>query len=375
MLQSPHFLFRVERGANGPDAQFEIASRLSYFLWDTMPSDELLRAAGEGKLATVEQIEAAARRMLEDPRARTAMEEFLAQWMRFDRVLEATRDRRRFREFNADVAAAMVEETRRLFNHLVWHDQNFMEFFTANYTFVNPDLARLYGLPAPGEEFAKVEYPADSGRSGVLGHGSFLVLTSKPAETSPTARGLFVRNHFLGQEIPPPPAGVNTVLPNVTEDKPMTNRQRLAVHLNSESCASCHRLIDPIGLGFEQYNAIGVFQKKMVLQFPGARGDEARGRRSTIKELDVDPSGYIQGMEDSAFSTPRELGRLLAESKTCQKAIVKQLFRYAFGRQETVNDQPVIDALLARFRDSGFRFRELIVALVTSELFLQKGSG
>ena len=375
MLQSPHFLFRVERGADGPDAPFELASRLSYFLWDTMPGDELLRTAGEGKLATAEQIEATARRMLEDPRARGAMEEFLAQWMRFDRVLEATRDRRRFREFNAEVAAAMVEETRRLFDHLVWDDRNFMEFFTADYTFVNPDLARLYGLPAPDEEFAKVEYPADSGRSGVLGHGSFLVLTSKPAETSPTARGLFVRNHFLAQEIPPPPAGVNTVLPNITEDAPMTNRQRLAVHLNSESCAGCHRLIDPIGLGFEQYNAIGAFQKKMVLQFPADRSDGARGRRPTIKELDVDPSGYIQGMEDSAFSTPRELGRLLAGSRTCQRAIVKQLFRYAFGRQETVNDQPVIDALLARFRDSGFRFRELIVALATSDLFLQKGSG
>ena len=226
MLQSPHFLFRVERGARGPDAQFEIASRLSYFLWDTMPSDDLLRAAERGELATGKQIEAAARRMLADPRARDAMEEFLTQWMRFDRVLDATRDRRRFREFNAEVAAAMVEETRRLFNHLVWRDQNFMEFFTASYTFVNSSLARLYGLPAPDEEFAKVEYPADSGRSGVLGHGSFLVLTSKPAETSPTARGLFVRNHFLAQEIPPPPAGVNTVLPNLTEryadDKPAT---------------------------------------------------------------------------------------------------------------------------------------------------------
>ena len=121
----------------------------------------------------------------------------------------------------------------------------------------------------------------------MLGHGSFLVLTSKPAETSPTARGLFVRNQFLGQEVPPPPAGVNTVLPNVTEDAPLTNRQRLDVHLNSESCAGCHRLIDPIGLGFEQYNAIGVFQEKMVLQFPGPRGerqaaqadDQGTGRR------------------------------------------------------------------------------------------------
>ncbi len=375
LLQSPHFLFRIERGPNSPNGQFEIASRLSYFLWGTMPSDELLRAAAEGKLATVVQIETTARRMLKDPRARRAMDEFLAQWMRFDRVREATRDRRRFREFNAELAAAMVEETRRLFSHLVWNDQSFMEFFTANYTFVNSDLARLYGLPAPDDEFAKVAYPADSGRSGVLGHGSFLVLTSKPAETSPTARGLFVRNQFLGQEIPPPPPGVNAVLPNVTEAAPLTNRQRLAVHLNSESCAGCHRLIDPIGLGFEQYNAIGMFQKKAVLQFPGARRDEGRGRRATIKELDVDTSGFIQGMEDSAFSTPRELGRLLATSPTCQRAVVKQLFRFSFGRQETVNDQPVIDALFERFRDSGFRFRELIVALVTSELFIQKGSG
>jgi len=375
VLQSPHFLFQVQRGGSGSDAQFEIASRLSYFLWDTLPSDDLLRAAEKGELATVEQVESMARRMLDDPRARAAMDEFLAQWMRFDRVLDATRDRRRFREFNGDLAAAMVEETRRLFDHLVWDDQNFTDFFTANYTFVNADLARLYGLPAPDHEFAKVEYPPDSGRSGVLGHGSFLVLTSKPAETSPTARGLFVRNQFLAQEIPPPPAGVNTVLPNVTEDAPMTNRQRLDVHLNSESCLGCHRLIDPIGLGFEQYNAIGVFQKKMVLQFPGARGGGAGGRTMTTKELDVDSSGYIQGIEDSAFSTPRELGRRLAESKTCQKAVVKQLFRYAFGRQETEQDQPVIDQWLERFRDTGFRFRELIIALVTSERFLQKGSG
>jgi hypothetical protein len=375
MLQSPYFLFRVERGPGGPDAPYEIASRLSYFLWGTTPGDELLRAAGAGELSTTEQVEATARRMLEDPLARLAMEEFLEQWMRFDRVLEATRDRRRFREFNAEVAAAMVEETRRLFDHLVWNDQDFMEFFTAGYTFVNADLARLYGLPAPAEEFGKVEYPADSGRSGVLGHGSFLVLTSKPSETSPTARGLFVRNHFLGQEVPPPPAGVNTVLPDVTEDTPMTNRQRLDVHLNSESCAGCHRLIDPIGLGFEQYNAIGAFQKKMVLQFPGARAGGARGRGAATRELDLDTSGYIQGLDGSAFSTPRELGHLLAGSKSCQRAVVKQLFRYAYGRQETVNDQPAIDALLVKFRESGFRFRELIVALVTSDLFLQKGSG
>jgi len=196
------------------------------------------------------------------------------------------------------------------------------------------------------------------------------VLTSKPAETSPTARGLFVRNHFLGQEIPPPPPGVNAVLPTVTEDKPLTNRQRLEIHLNSESCAGCHRLIDPIGLGFEQYNAIGAFQPKMSLQF-GSRADFQAGRRPTMIELDLDTTAFIQGVERSEFTSPKELGRLLADNPACQRCIVKQLFRYCLGREETAADQPAIEALVAKFRDSGYCFRELIVALVTSDLFLK----
>lgn len=368
MLQSPHFLFRLERA--GADGQYHLASRLSYFLWDTMPDDALLDLAAKGQLATAQEVEITARRMLGDERAKPALAEFLAQWLRFDRVLSATRDRRRFREFNSDIAAAMVEETRRLFEHLVWNERNFMEFFTADYTFVNSDLARLYGLAEPAGEFALVAYPADSGRAGVLGHGSFLVLTSKPAETSPTARGLFIRNRFLGHEVPPPPPGVDTTLPAITENAPLTNRQRLDIHLKDESCAGCHRLIDPIGMAFEQYNAIGAFEEKMKLQF-GSRYEEGRNRRTMI-ELDVDTAGHIQGAENSDFTTPRELGRLLAESHACQKSIVKHLFRYAFGREETASDQPVIEKLLERFRGSGYRFKELIVALVTSDLFLQR---
>jgi hypothetical protein len=367
MLQSPHFLFRIERG--GENRPYEIAGRLAFFLWDTMPSDELLALAASGKLTTPEQIAATARHMLDDPQAKQSFEEFLSQWLRLDATLSATRDRRRFREFNTEIAAAMVEETKRLFNHLAWNDQNFMDLFTANYTFINSDLARIYGLPAPDSDFARVEYPADSHRSGVLGHGSFLVSTSKPAETSPTGRGLFVRNHFLGQEVPPPPPGIDTNLPAITEDKPLTNRQRLDVHLNSESCAGCHRLIDPIGLGFEQYNAIGAFQPKMSLVFSN-RGDEARGRRPSMIELDLDTSGYVQGFENTSFSTPKELGKLLADNPACQKSVVKQLVRYALGREETSAEQPEIEALVAKFRASGYRFKELVVALVTSDLFL-----
>ena len=331
MLQSPHFLFRVERGPGGPLEQYEIANRLSYTLWDTMPSDQMLNAAERGEYAKVEQIEAAARRMLADPRARGSLEEFLSQWLRFDRVLSATRDRRRYGKFNSELAAAMAEETRQLFNHLVWGDRNFMEFFTADYTFVSSDLARLYELPLPPTEFARVPYPPESGRSGVLGHATLLVLTSKPSETSPTERGLFVRNHFLGHEVPPPPLGVNAALPEPSAEQPLTNRQRLDVHLNSEACASCHRLIDPIGFGFEQYDPIGGYREKMSLRITSNRYNEGSRREPQTVELELDTSAYIQGIEGSEFSTPKELGRILAASDSCQRCVVKQLFRYVFG--------------------------------------------
>jgi len=365
MLQSPNFLFRIQRREVQSHEQFEIASQLSYLLWDTTPDDPMLQAASKNQYSNVAQIEAQARRMLEDPRAAIALDEFLAQWMRFDRVLDATRDRRKYREFNSEVAAAMTEETRQLFRHLVWNDKDFMEFFTADYTFISTSLAQIYGMPMPAMEFSRVDYPSESGRSGVLGHGSFFVLTSKPAETSPTSRGLFVRNHFLAQEIAPPPPGVNAVLPEVVEDKPLTNRQRLSVHLNSEACASCHRLIDPIGFGFEQYDAIGSFKTKMALRFGG------RDNPST-KELDLDTTAFVQGIPDSEFSRPKELGKLLASNETCQRCIVKQFFRYAFGREESSADQPILDEAFEKFRNSGFRFRELIMAMVTSKLFLQR---
>ena len=184
MLQSPHFLFRVERGGE----QRAVRSRQPAVVFPVghdARATSCCAAAAKGELATREQIEATARRMLDDPRAKASLDEFLAQWMRFDRVLGATRDRRRFREFNAEVAAAMVEETRRLFNHLVWNDQNFMEFFTANYTFVSSDLARLYGLPAPAEEFAQGRV---SGRFRPLGRAGARQLSGARPASRPKPR-------------------------------------------------------------------------------------------------------------------------------------------------------------------------------------------
>ena len=378
MLQSPYFLFRIERGSQGPWYSYEVASRLSYFLWDSMPDDDLLRKAQRGELVTAEQVESTARRMLRDPRARSALEEFLSQWLRFDRLLSAIRDRRLFPNFNSRLTSVMAEETKRLFIHLVWNNINFMELFSADYSFLNSDLAALYGLPAPAKNFDRIEFPADMGRSGVLGHAMFLTLTGKPMDTSPTERGLYIREHFLCQKVPPPPPGVNSTLPPVTDAKPMTNRELLQMHLTNPGCASCHRLIDPIGYGFEQYDTLGRFREKHFLTIFPTR-DEQKSKRKTEAtkyELPIDPSGEVRGIavrdgiSHARFSSPKELGLILASEPACQKCVVRQVFRYALGRPETETDREAIDQIFHDFRDSQFLFQELIISLVRSKPFL-----
>jgi hypothetical protein len=362
MLQSPHFLFHLEPGP------WATASRLSYFLWDTMPDEELFRAAESGRL----EVEKQARRMLNDERARQSLDVFLSQWMRFDRLESAIRDRRLYPEFTTELVAAMTEETRLLFRRLVWEEGNFMEFFSGRYTHLSPELAKLYGVEPPTQPWARVVLPAQTGRAGVLGQATFLALTSKPADTSPTERGLFIREHFLCQQVPPPPAGVNTTLPPVTDEKPINGRQRLDIHLSNAACAGCHQLVDPIGFGFEHYDAIGRWRDKELLTIhPTA--DEIKTKRKTKPTeyaLDIEAKGFVRGLKNSEFTTPRELGEILAREPACQRCIVKQLLRYATGKPEEAGDQPAIDRALDRFRASQFRFRELIIAIVGSEAFL-----
>ncbi|PYR20612.1 MAG: hypothetical protein DMF94_11160 [Acidobacteria bacterium] len=278
-------------------------------------------------------------------RPRQAVDEFFAQWLRFDRVLGSVKDRRRFPEFTPELAAMMVQETRMLLDNLVWKDGNFMEAFTADYSFLNADLASLYGMPAPSGEFELVRFPADSHRSGLLGHASFLASNAGPVETSPTARGIFIREQLLCQHVPNPPPGVNTQVPEPTAERPLARRQRMQAHVENPTCASCHRLMDPIGFGLEK--------------------------------LPIDAKGEIAGLASSAFSEPGAIGRLLGESRACQECIVKQLFRYAFGRMETTADRETVRSTFAAFRESRFRFKELLIALVRTPQFLDglpKGS-
>ena len=365
MLQSPKFLFHVE-SAGGRARDYEIASRLSYTLWDTMPDDALFEAAAAGELRAADGLDRIARKMLEAPNARQAVDEFFAEWLRFDRALGSVKDARRYPEFTPELAAMMVQETRLLLGHLVWNDRSFMDAFTADYSFLNADLAGVYGMPAPSGEFDRVQFSAGAHRAGLLGHASFLSSNAGPVETSPTARGIFVREQFLCQHVPNPPPGVNTEVPEPTIDRPLARRQRMQAHATNPTCASCHRLMDPIGFGLENYDAIGRWRDKEVIEFDSPR----RSAPVRTVELAIDGTGEIAGLAGGTFSDPKQIGRLLADNRACQECIVKQIFRYAFGRPETPADRETIKTAFAAFRESGFRFKELLVALVRSPQFL-----
>ncbi|MDA1314727.1 MAG: DUF1592 domain-containing protein [Acidobacteria bacterium] len=374
MLQSTSFLFRLEDSFDPRWIPYAAASALSYAIWDTTPDVELLAAAARGDLQTPEGVAATTRRMLDSPRAKESLSEFVSQWLRFDRILQASKDRRRYPQFTREMAVAMTEEARLFVNDLVWGDRNFMDVFTADYGYPNGELAPIYSVPAPANEFDRTVFPAGSERAGLLGQALFLAITAKPDDSAPTARGLFVREQFLCQHVPEPPAGVNTNLPPITEAKPQTNRDRMSEHVTNPSCATCHKLIDPIGFGLERFDAIGARRETFQLQFVAPRPAGGDGEREVkTVDLDIDPAGYVAGLPASEFTSPSQLGAVLAKSEQCQECVVKQYFRYAFGRMETLGDRPMIGRVGDAFRNSGFRFRELIVALMRERASLDRG--
>lgn len=372
MLQSPHFLFLVPQARDSAVKQWDTASRLSYALWNTLPNSDLFEAAESRHLESRQEIEAVARRMLDRPEAQGALDGFFAQWMRFDRLRSAVKDRNRYRDYSQTVAESMTEESLRLFRHLAWNDLDFREFFNADYTFVDDFLTTIYGMPDPQVPFGKTPYGTDSMRGGILGHGTFLAQTGKPINTSPTERGLFVREHFLCQTIPPPPPGVDASLPPLALGaRPMTIRMTMeSLHAPETACASCHKLVDPIGFGFEHFDTVGAYREEEPVRVEPTPQQERQGMKAETHHLAIDSTGYIAGIEDSDFRSPREAGRILADSETCQKCVVKQLFRYFFGRHETKHDAELIERAYNRFRESGFLFRELVLGLLVTEEFL-----
>lgn len=363
MLQSPAFLFRLEDTADAALKPYAAASRLSFALWGSMPDDDLLAAAAKG----LPDVERQAKRLLDNERAKENLDEFTSQWLRFDRILGTAKDRRRYPKFNREAAVAMTEEARRFMRDLVWNDRNFMELLTDPHGYVSADLAAIYEVPAPAREYDRVPFDAKSERGGLLGQALFLASTAKPDDTSPTARGLFVREQLLCQHVPPPPPGVDTNLPVLSETRPLTNKERLGVHLSSPSCASCHTLIDPIGLTFEKFDAIGGRREMAKILFPSKDED----KKPKVVELPLDTAGYVAGLSTMQFTSPKVLGEILAKSEACQECMVKQMYRFTVGRMETPADRPVIRKLTDKFRESEFRFRELLLALAVERAALR----
>lgn len=365
LLQSPHFLYRSELGEPQPDGSFrltgyEVASALSYLYWGTLPDEALLAAAERGELASPAAIETQARRLLADPRARAPLGEFALQWLGVERV--ATLDKRAdlFPAWDAGLRQGLLAETSSLFAHVALQGSGQLsELLTADYTFVNEPLARLYGLPAVvGAALQRRSYAAAGrARRGILGHGSVLASYAHSDQTSPIRRGLLIRRTLLCQELPTPPPNAGGV-PAV--DATATTRERFRQHTDNPFCKSCHQFIDGVGFGFERFDAIGQARDRERGQPIDDRGD-----LNDLERLGSGQAGPYQGLA--------ELGGRLATAERVQACFVRQTLRFARGEREDVAaDLCQLERLRARFRDGGERMVELWVALSGQPEFLYR---
>ncbi len=358
MLQSPNFLYRVELGEPDPRdptrhrySNHEIASRLSYLLWNTTPDDLLLDAADAGELVTDAGIEAQAERLLADPRSRAAVQDFFAQFLDLGRLDGITRDPALFPLFTPTLAASARAEIDLLIDDLVYRrDTDVRQLFSTRHTFVNSELAALYGLAADGATpitFVPVDLPEDGPRAGLLTLAGFLLMNSHETETSPTRRGKYVRERVLCQPVPPPPDNVDTNLPD-DGGEAHTLREKLEEHRANPTCAGCHAFIDPPGFLFETFDEIGNF------------------RTHNRGGYELDASGDLDGIP---LTGARDLADLLVDDVRVGRCMITQLFRHTSGRLEADTERIGLQGLDDEFAAAGFRFRALLVDFIKSELF------
>ena len=350
ILQSPHFLYRVELG---PLDGWALASRLSYFLWGTMPDDELFAAAEAGTLATAAEVEAQARRMVEDPRTRETVRDFHDRWLRLRELDQLEKDPAVYPTFDPGIAALLRRETETFVDQVVWEGEGDLgTLLSAPYTYLDQRLADFYGIPGPsGEAFERVDLPGRA--SGLLSQGGLLALLAKPNQTSPIHRGKFVRERLLCDMLPPPPEGIVITPPEL--DPSLPTRERFAAHSNNPACTGCHGLMDPIGFGFEHFDGIGRW-------------------RSDENGLAIDATGHIEGSDvEGDFDGVADLGARLAGSEQVRECVIRQWFRYAYGRPEGEDDACTLEHLGQAFDDGGRRVKELLVALTQTDAFLSRG--
>ncbi|MFO0750489.1 MAG: DUF1592 domain-containing protein [Myxococcota bacterium] len=368
MLQSPHFLYRTELGGQDDDGDgvvaltgYELATRLSYLFWGSMPDDQLLAAAEIGLLDDKAGLASEARRLLKDPRAHDAVAHFHDQWLELVKLPDTYKDQALYPEFSDELKVKLLAETRRFIDHVVFDGEGDLgTLLSADYSFLDPELMAHYGLAdvstdagaadaAPEGELVKTALPADQ-RAGLLTQGAILAVQAKYNQPSPVLRGKFVREQILCQHLNPPPANINITPPEL--DPNLTTRERFAAHSDSDECAPCHKRMDPVGLTFENFDPIGRWR------------DDENG-------LPIDATGELRLTRDANGPVDNALGiaRRLAGSDEVRQCYVTQWFRYTHGRDVAFDDECNIYDLMQAFAASSWNIEELLVALTQTEAF------
>jgi len=361
ILVSPQFLFITPAAEVDskekvvPLDDYQLASRLSYLLWSAPPDDELAKLADKGELHKVEVLRAQIERLLQHERSRALFDGFGAQWLRVGELKNQTFDPKLFPQMSPALREAMIEEVRLFFESIVHENQSVLQFMDSDYTFVNEPLAQLYGLEQSitGPKMRRVQLD-DPNRGGILGMPATLATTSFPNRTSPVRRGVWVLEQVLGERVPPPPPDV----PELEEQEQksfegLTLRQRTELHQSEATCANCHKVLDPIGFGLENFDAIG------------------RWRDKNTAGVSIDSAGSLPSGE--SFSTPAQLKRLLAQRKEdVARNLTERLMAYALGRTLEGYDEVVVDQLMVKISQDDYRMRTMITEVISSYLFTHR---
>ena len=361
ILVSPEFLFRIERdpkniepGTVYPISDLELASRLSFFLWSSIPDDPLLDVAAEGRLKDPAVLEGQVRRMLADPRSSALVSNFAGQWLYLRNIASVAPDLGEFPEFDENLREALQRETELFFESMLHEDHSIVDLLDADYTFLNERLARHYDIEnVYGNHFRRVELSGE-GRRGLLGKGSILTATSYANRTSPVLRGKWVLENILGTPPPPPPPDVPALAETTGDDKPLTMRQRMEAHRANPACASCHAQMDPLGFALENFDAIG-------------------GWRATEAGSPIDASGALpDGTQFEGASGLRSI--LLERREEFVMNVTEKLLTYAMGRGVEYYDAPAIRTIMRESAPSDYRWSSLIMGIVKSTPFQMRRS-
>lgn len=359
VLVSPRFLFRIEMDARPDDpmaertvTDYELASRLSYFLWSSMPDEELFDLAERGQLRDPDVLRTQVHRLLNDSKSRALVDNFAGQWLNLQMLDEIVPDPNVFPDFDESLRNDMKGESLLLFETIMREDHSLLDFLDADFTFMTERLARHYGQEGvQGNQFQKVSLNAGR-RAGILTHASILTLTSNPERTSPVKRGKWIMENILGESPPPPPPGVPE-LEETAKNNPMsTLREQLKLHRADPGCASCHRTMDVLGFGFENFDATGRWRDR--------DGDHA-----------IDPSGELP--DGNSFAGPTELVQLLKNRRAdFARCLTEKMLTYALGRGLEYYDRCATDEILDRLEENNYRFSELVLGIVSSKPFQKR---